>query len=186
MQWKVSVSGKDKIIKLPDQIPDNVAFDAEIDGIKVQARWQRHTRLLMVRDLRNSNAWTSVNLRSRGVAKFPGENELSVSAEFTIASSKTPLVMDATVATYIPGQEARTASASKKPKVVRSQITGKVLKVLVKSGDTVGVGDTLMIIEAMKMENRVLAAAAGTVESIKVNEGEMVASGAELIRYKMN
>ena len=53
-----------------------------------------------------------------------------------------------------------------------------------KAGDQVASGDTLMIIEAMKMENRVLASTAGILDSVKVNEGETVASGAELVRYK--
>ena len=172
------------MIALPDQIPDNVAFDVSIDGRAVKAKWQRATKALFILDTKNSAAWTSVNLRTKNVSKFPGESDLAVSSEFVPSGAKTPVIMDATVSLFIPGQEARAGAAAKKPKIVRSQITGKVLKVLTKPGDTVTAGDTLMIIEAMKMENRVLASASGIIETIKVNEGETVSTGAELARYK--
>jgi len=55
---------------------------------------------------------------------------------------------------------------------------------LIKAGDTVNVGDTLVIVEAMKMENRVLATFPGTIDSVKVNEGASVSNGHELIRFK--
>jgi biotin carboxyl carrier protein len=184
MRWKVHISNQTKIVNLPDQIPDNVPFDATIDGVPVKLKWQRQTKLLLVQDKRVSDCWTSINLRSKSLAKFPGESELNINVEFTKVGSKTPIVTDATLATHFPGQEARAGAAAKKPKVIRSQITGKVLKVFVKAGDQVASGDTLMIIEAMKMENRVQASTAGILDSVKVNEGETVASGAELVRYK--
>ncbi len=184
MHWKVNISGKDRLIALPDQIPDNVPFDSAIDGRAIKARWQRATRALFILDERSGHAWTSINLRTRSVTKFPGESELTVACEFVPSCAKVPLVMEASVALHVPGQEAREGSATKKPKVVRSQITGKILKVLVKAGESVNVGDTLMIIEAMKMENRVLSIANGIIESVKASEGETIATGAELARYK--
>jgi biotin carboxyl carrier protein len=90
------------------------------------------------------------------------------------------------VSLHIPGQESRAAAAAKKPRVIRSQITGKVLKVLVKPGDSVASGDTLIIIEAMKMENRVMASTNGVVDQVKITEGDTVAAGAELIRFKQS
>ena len=184
MQWKVQISGTERLIVLPDQIPDNVPFEASLNGRVVKARWQRATRALFILDELTGSAWTSINLRTRSVTKFPGESDLSVGCEFIPAGAKAPIVMDANVALHVPGQDTREGAATKKPKVVRSQITGKILKVLVKAGDSVNVGDTLLIIEAMKMENRVQANAAGILESIKVSEGDTVATGAELARYK--
>lgn len=184
MQWKIQFGGKDRLISLPDTIPDNTPFDASIDGRAVQLKWQRATRALFIQDSLKSDAWTSINLRSRTVTKFPGESDFAVNTEFLPAGAKHTVILDATASLFVPGQEARSGSAAKKPKVVRSQITGKVLKVLVKQGDQVNTGDTLMIIEAMKMENRVLAANGGTVDTVKVKEGESVSSGAELVRFK--
>ncbi len=184
MQWKVSISGKDRLVTMPDLIPDNVPFPASIEGRSVQLRWQRATRALFILNPKVSGVWASLNLRTKSVNKFAGESDLLVSSEYLPAGAKIPVVLDATVSLYIPGQETREGAKGKKPKVVRSQITGKVLKVLVKLGDSVGAGDALLIIEAMKMENRVLATSPGIVEAVKVTEGEMVSTGAELVRFK--
>lgn len=53
-------------------------------------------------------------------------------------------------------------------------IAGKVLDVKVKVGDKVNKGDTVCIIEAMKLENEVKSGYSGTVKEIKVSKGSMV------------
>ena len=55
--------------------------------------------------------------------------------------------------------------------------TGKVWKITSKEGDAVKAGDTILILEAMKMEIPVVAPVDGTVSKITVAEGEEVASG---------
>ena len=55
---------------------------------------------------------------------------------------------------------------------------GTIVKVLVADGDAVTPGQTLVVLEAMKMENHVTAHQAGTVSSITVSEGETVSTGA--------
>ena len=59
-------------------------------------------------------------------------------------------------------------------KEVGAAIPGSVIKVLVKEGDTVKENDSLMIIEAMKMETNITASCDGVVESVLVKEGEQV------------
>jgi acetyl-CoA/propionyl-CoA carboxylase biotin carboxyl carrier protein len=54
---------------------------------------------------------------------------------------------------------------------------GTIVKVLVAEGDTVEPGETLCVLEAMKMENNILADVAGTITQIKVESGQSVASG---------
>lgn len=58
---------------------------------------------------------------------------------------------------------------------------GKILKILVSVGDKVVENQPLMILEAMKMENEVVAAAAGTVSSVHVAAGGTVNAGDALI-----
>ena len=64
---------------------------------------------------------------------------------------------------------------------VAAPISGKVLDVRVKVGDTIKKGQVVAIIEAMKLENEVPATAAGTVKEIKVSKGSNVTSGEVLI-----
>lgn len=63
-----------------------------------------------------------------------------------------------------------------------SEMTGTVWKVLVEQGQRVEEGDTVMLIEAMKMEIPVVAMDAGTVSEILVAKGDMVADGDPVIR----
>jgi acetyl-CoA carboxylase biotin carboxyl carrier protein len=60
---------------------------------------------------------------------------------------------------------------------VKSEITGTVWKLESKPGDRVEEGDTLVIIESMKMEIPVITEDAGTVKEILVKEKDPVAEG---------
>jgi biotin carboxyl carrier protein len=66
----------------------------------------------------------------------------------------------------------------------RQQITapmaGKVVRVLVKSGEKVEVGQGLLVVEAMKMQNEIRSTKSGTVERLLVQEGRPVNSGETL------
>ncbi len=64
---------------------------------------------------------------------------------------------------------------------VAAHITGTVWKIEVKPGDSVEEGQTLVIIESMKMEMPVEAPSAGKVESVAVTEGQPVDEGAVLL-----
>ena len=60
---------------------------------------------------------------------------------------------------------------------VLAEMVANVWKVLVSAGDNVEEGDTLCILESMKMEIPVEATAAGTVASVNVTEGGVVQEG---------
>ncbi len=64
---------------------------------------------------------------------------------------------------------------------VKSPLPGVVNDILVKEGDAVNAGQTILILEAMKMENNINATKAGKVTAIKVNKGDSVLEGTELI-----
>jgi len=63
---------------------------------------------------------------------------------------------------------------------VRSELHAIVWKIEVAAGATVSAGDTLIILEAMKMEIPVAAPRAGTVKSLLVEEKQQVAEGQPL------
>ena len=53
-------------------------------------------------------------------------------------------------------------------------LTGNVWRILVNEGDVVSAGDTLVILESMKMENEILAPKNGEVKKILVSVGQIV------------
>ena len=60
---------------------------------------------------------------------------------------------------------------------IRAEMVANVWKVVAAQGDRVDDGDTLVILESMKMEIPVLAEEAGTITSIHVAEGDVVQEG---------
>ena len=63
---------------------------------------------------------------------------------------------------------------------VKAPLPGVVLSIPVKVGDTVKASDTVVILEAMKMENEIVAPEDGTVATVNVNEGASVEAGSVL------
>ena len=64
---------------------------------------------------------------------------------------------------------------------VIAPLNGKITQVLVKAGDTVAAGDTVCMLEAMKMENSITAEFGGTVKAVLVNVGDQVDGGQALV-----
>lgn len=64
---------------------------------------------------------------------------------------------------------------------VKAPLPGTVLSVTVKVGDQVKASDTVLILEAMKMENAIHAGRDGKVTAVKVNAGDAVLEGAALV-----
>ncbi len=60
---------------------------------------------------------------------------------------------------------------------IRAEMVANVWKVVAAAGDSVDDGDTLVILESMKMEIPVVAESPGVVQSIAVNEGDVVQEG---------
>lgn len=64
---------------------------------------------------------------------------------------------------------------------IQSPLPGIILDIRCKVGDTVKKGQTLMILEAMKMENNILANGNGKVTEILIQKGDSVLEGADLV-----
>jgi acetyl-CoA/propionyl-CoA carboxylase biotin carboxyl carrier protein len=79
---------------------------------------------------------------------------------------------------------ARAAAGHGVTDVVKSPMQGTVLRVGVAAGDEVAAGQVLVVIEAMKMENEIVAHHAGAVEAVDVAEGDSVTSGQALVRLQ--
>ena len=66
-------------------------------------------------------------------------------------------------------------------KVVRAPMAGIIVKVVVNVGDEIKVGDTLLVFEAMKMENELRSEFSGKVKEILVKEGDAIETGQKLV-----
>mgnify|MGYP002569183591 CR=1 FL=1 len=65
--------------------------------------------------------------------------------------------------------------------VVKSPMPGNILKINVSQGQKVNEGDVLIVLEAMKMENEIVATKSGTVAQIVTAKGAVVETGAPLV-----
>jgi len=61
--------------------------------------------------------------------------------------------------------------------IVEVPLTGKIIKIEVKEGDKVKEGDTLVILESMKMENPIVSTVNGTVTKLSVSSNQVVKTG---------
>jgi biotin carboxyl carrier protein len=72
----------------------------------------------------------------------------------------------------------------KKLKELSSPMPGRVLKIMVKPGDQINIGDSLLSLEAMKMENILKSDGEGVVREIFINEEQVVDKGEVLIEFE--
>ena len=64
---------------------------------------------------------------------------------------------------------------------IKAPLPGTINAINVKVGDKVGIGDVVIVLEAMKMQNNIEAETAGTVTSVLVNQGDTVMEGAVML-----
>ncbi len=168
MKYVVTIGERLVNIEVRDQIEgrlvvlvDGQAYDASMVRAGGQSLWS----LLLDRAAYEVSVvgppeQTSVNLRGREIA-------LSVESE------------QARNARLLEG------SAGKRgPATIKSVMPGRVVKVLVQPGDQVVSGQSLLILEAMKMENEIRSSSGGTVASVFVKDGQTVVNGDPLVALK--
>ena len=67
---------------------------------------------------------------------------------------------------------------------LKTDMPGKVVKILTTEGAVVNQGDTLLILEAMKMENEIKSGVDGVIKSVHVTEGQTIESGTLMIEIE--
>ena len=80
-----------------------------------------------------------------------------------------------------PALSAPSPTPAAAAQMVESPLAGNIVRIQVQPGQQVGIGDVLLVLEAMKMETEVRATIAGKVVEIRVKEGDAVALGAPLL-----
>ena len=113
----------------------------------------------------------------QGEAMLVDEYDLKAPAA---AAPAAPVVVAAAPVAAAPAPAAAPAAGLAAGTAVKSPMPGNILKINVAQGQKVNEGDVLMILEAMKMENEIVATCSGTVAQIVVTKGSVVETGAPL------
>lgn len=120
---------------------------------------------------------------TQGQSVNQGDLLVDMVADFVAAKAEiTPAPAPKPVAAPVaPAPQPATPKAAVGANTVTSPLPGTVTKLCVKVGDAVKSGDTVLMLEAMKMENAITAEASGTVKAILVDAGAQVQSGQALV-----
>jgi biotin carboxyl carrier protein len=161
----VTADGTDRTVTVDGPLPDG-RFRISIDGTEhtVDARQIRPGTWSLLLD--GQQLVVDLDRRRAGIAASVGASEALLKVEDAL--------------------HRRLASAAgtrpqAKGESIRAPIAGKVVKVLVAVGDQVAAGTPVIVLEAMKMENELIAERGGTVASISKSAGQAVDTGDLLV-----
>ena len=107
-----------------------------------------------------------------------------VELEKEVKKSKTPKLVRPAVAAPTRREQKLPKNISSKAFAIKAPLPGVIIEIKVKPGDTVKKGDVLLIMEAMKMENNILAEKDGKIKTVKVNNGDNVLQDDVLIEIE--
>lgn len=150
-KYEYKVKGVDYVVEIQD-IEGNIA-NVTVNGIPFEVEMKQPVK------------------SSKQKVKLSEERRVK-SEEFDSSSS-------ATNASFATTNNPVAAAASGKP--VAAPLPGTINEIKVKVGDKVNTGDTVVVLEAMKMQNNIDAETPGTITSINVNKGDAVMEGDTLV-----
>jgi biotin carboxyl carrier protein len=171
-RFAVKIDGKERAVELEI---DNGATSIRVDGVETgiaveQAEpglWLlRHGSEQVLAHVDGAGGKLTVELRR------PGRDPAVIATE----------VSDARRARI--AAPARAAADGTTPVTIRSPIPGRVVKLAAKAGDRVAVGQTVVVVEAMKMENELRAPRAATIAQVHCVEGAAVEGGQDLVTLR--
>lgn len=122
------------------------------------------------------------NIAKVSVNGIPFEVELKQPINPAKAITRPKVVAPVAAAAPAPAAKpAAPAAPAGAGAAVKAPLPGTISSINVKVGDKVNAGDTVLVLEAMKMQNNIEAENSGTVTSILVNQGDSVMEGATLL-----
>ncbi len=101
-----------------------------------------------------------------------------------VAASVDGRAVDLTVMDELRAMALEAETAAGGDGVVNAEIPGLVVEIHVAEGQTVTKGDTLLVVEAMKMQNEIAAPVSGTVAEVLVTAGQSVNAGDSMLRIE--
>lgn len=152
-KYEYKVKGIDYVVEIQD-IEGNIA-NVTVNGIPFEVEMKQ-----------------PVKSSKQKVKLTDGQNNISASSVASAGSAA--------------GSSSDSASSSKQAtpaagKPVVAPLPGTINEIKVKVGDKVNTGDTVVVLEAMKMQNNIDAETSGTITSINVNKGDAVMEGDTLV-----
>ena len=114
----------------------------------------------------------NLKINVNGVAYDVQVEEVGGSASAPVAAPATPVA---------PAPKAAPAAAPTSGEPLKCPMPGTIISVNVSAGQQVKLGDVVVVLEAMKMENEIKAPKDGTITSVNVNKGDAVESGTLLV-----
>ena len=157
-KYEYKVKGVDYVVEIQD-IEGNIA-NVTVNGIPFEVEMKQPVK------------------SSKQKVKLSEERRVK-SEEFNSSSSAATNASSATSESSAPTTKTAAAAASGKPVV--APLPGTINEIKVKVGDKVNAGDTVVVLEAMKMQNNIDAETSGTIASINVNKGDAVMEGDTLV-----
>ena len=160
MKYQYQVKGVDYEVEIQD-IEGNIAH-VTVNGIPFEVEMKQPVK--------------------PGKQKFRIENEAhSDKGGASSADNAKRSPSSATTAANAEPSASKKAPASAAGKPVTAPLPGTINDIKVKVGDKVSAGDTVVILEAMKMQNNIETETSGTIASINVNKGDAVMEGDTLV-----
>ena len=156
-KYEYKVKGVDYVVEIQD-IEGNIA-NVTVNGIPLEVEMKQPVKA--------------------GKQKVKLSEERRVKSEEFNSSSSATNASSATNESSAPTTQPAAAAASGKPVV--APLPGTINEIKVKVGDKVNAGDTVVVLEAMKMQNNIDAETSGTIASINVNKGDAVMEGDTLV-----
>ena len=157
VKYEYKVKGVDYVVEIQD-IEGNIA-NVTVNGIPFEVEMKQPVKA--------------------GKQKVKLSEERRVKSEELNSSSSATNASSATNESSAPTTKTAAAVASGKPVV--APLPGTINEIKVKVGDKVDAGDTVVVLEAMKMQNNIDAETSGTIASINVNKGDAVMEGDTLV-----
>jgi biotin carboxyl carrier protein len=171
MQYEVAVGGRPRKVVITSA---GGGFAVSVDGRAWQVdarRIDRHTLSLLI------TAASPESDTRRSYESAFWRDPVSRLLTFQIGSASVAVAMDGR-------RREGPAQPGRGPQRIVAPMPGKVVRVLVKTGDIVGARQPIVVVEAMKMENELRASGEGTVAAIHVKEGASVDAGALLVELE--
>jgi glutaconyl-CoA/methylmalonyl-CoA decarboxylase subunit gamma len=111
-------------------------------------------------------------------------NDVNYEVKVKLQESKTPIIKNLPVIQSVMERTSLTSKTMDRSNFLKAPIPGLILKIIPKIGDNVKIGETLLILEAMKMQNEIQASKDGKISKINVKEGQNVFEGDVLIEIE--